>query len=282
VASPTLNRIAVDGLDHPALAPYRTLRRPEEQVRSGVFIAESGPVVERLLDTDLECLSALLTPQWLERLGDRLAPRLAGAPVFVAPHRVLEGIIAVHIHQGVMVAARAPRPRPLGEIVTRAAPPRLLLALDGVTNPENLGTIARSCAALAADALVVGETSATPWLRRSVRTSMGAVFVVPVCHVTDLVATVRELSGRGIRCLAAAPRAATRLDRAELAGDCCLLLGHEGYGLRPEVAAACDGAVAIPMTSAVDSLNVAAAAAVLLYEAVRQRGVGDPRPGPAV
>ena len=272
----SLNLVEVDRLDHPALAPYRTLRHGEEQVRSGVFIAESGPVVERLLDTDLECVSALLTPQWLERLGPRLALRLADAPVFVAPHRLLESIIAVHIHQGVMVAARAPRRQSLDEIVAAAATPRLLLALDGVTNPENLGTIARSCAALAATALIVGETSATPWLRRSVRTSMGAVFVVPVCHVTDLVASVAALRRQGIHCLAAAPRGAARLDRVDLGADCCLILGHEGYGIRPEVLAACDATVAIPMTSAVDSLNVAAAAAVLLYEAVRQRHVGEP------
>jgi tRNA G18 (ribose-2'-O)-methylase SpoU len=274
--APPPNLVEVTGLDHPALAPYRTLRQPEEQVRSGVFIAESGPVVERLLDTDLECVSALLTPEWLERLGDRFARRLGDAPVFVAPHKLLESIIAVHIHQGVMVAARAPQPRSLDGIVAAASPPRLLLALDGVTNPENLGTIARSCAALAATALVVGETSATPWLRRSVRTSMGAVFVVPVCHVADLVSSVAALRRQGIRCLAATPHGAARLDRAVLGGDCCLVLGHEGYGLRPEVQAACDEAVAIPMTSAVDSLNVAAAAAVLLYEAVRQRRLGAP------
>jgi tRNA G18 (ribose-2'-O)-methylase SpoU len=86
-----------------------------------------------------------------------------------------------------------------------------------------------------------------------------------------MAAALGGLRGGGITCLAASPHGAAALDAADLARDCCLVVGHEGSGVRPEVVAACDGVVAIPMGGAVDSLNVAAATAVLLYEAVRQR-----------
>jgi tRNA G18 (ribose-2'-O)-methylase SpoU len=148
-----------------------------------------------------------------------------------------------------------------------------LVALDGISNAENLGVIVRNAAALGAQGVVVGETSGSPFLTRAIRTSMGAIFRFPAVEVEDLAGALRALRARGVRCLAAHPPAERRgLAEVDLRADLCLVLGSEGYGLRPEVLAACDLHAAVPMAAGVDSLNVSSAAAVFCYEAARQRG----------
>jgi tRNA G18 (ribose-2'-O)-methylase SpoU len=102
---------------------------------------------------------------------------------------------------------------------------------------------------------------------------MGTIFQMPVVETPDLIRSLGELRAAGVRCLAAHPHTnQTTLSRADFTRDCCLVFGSEGRGISPEVLAACDEAVAIPMAGHVDSLNVGAAAAVFLYEASRQRG----------
>ncbi len=267
----------VDSLEHPELAPFRTLRRSVEHRRQGVFVAEGGAVVQRLLATDLKVRALLLSPAWLERLTPALAARPQRPAVFVAEHHVLERLVGFPLHQGVMALARIPPPQPLEAILEGAPRPWLLLAMDDVTNTENTGTMVRSAAAFGATAVIAGETCASPWLRRAVRASMGAVFALPIVESMELAATLKELCGRGVLCLAATPHATLSVSQVRLAGDCCLVVGHEGRGIRPPVQAACSGTVAIPMASGVDSLNVAAAAAVLLYEASRQRALAEVR-----
>ncbi len=261
----------VDSLDRPELAPFRTLRRSADHRRQGLFVAEGGAVVQRLLATKLEMLSLLLSPEWLARLAPALEARSQTPAVFVAEHHLLERLIGFPLHQGAMALARVPAPLPLDEVLATSPRPWLLLAIDDVTNTENTGTMVRSAAALGATAVIAGETCASPWLRRAVRASMGAAFTLPIVESADLVATLFALRRRGVTCLAATPRATLSAAHAGLTADCCLVVGHEGRGVRPRVQEACSGTLAIPMAPGVDSLNVAAAAAVLLYEAVRQR-----------
>ncbi len=150
----------------------------------------------------------------------------------------------------------------------------------------------RNCVAFGVQALIVGETSSSPYLRRAVRNSMGTIFQLPVIELAKLgqrhqftvkphavkltlVECLKELRGRGVRCIAAHPRTENKLSQADFSGDCCLVFGSEGDGISPAVLEACDEAVAIPMPPEVDSLNVGAAAAVFLYEVNRQRGKMD-------
>jgi len=119
----------------------------------------------------------------------------------------------------------------------------------------------------------VGETCGSPFQRRAVAGSMGTIFEQPVLPVENLVATLNALRARGVRCLAAHPRAdAKKLATVDLRGDCCLVFGAEGPGLTASALAACDDMVEIPMPSHMNSLNVAVASGVFLYEATRQRG----------
>src|SRR5207253_1107276 len=145
--------------------------------------------------------------------------------------------------------------------------PFLFVAVDGLNNAENLGALVRNSAGFGVQALLVGETSSSPFLRRAVRSSMGTIFQLPVVELSNLAETLQELRRQHIRCIAAHPHTDRRtLSQADFTGDCCIVLGSEGTGVSAAVLAACDEAVAIPMSSGVDSLNVASASAVFLYE----------------
>jgi tRNA G18 (ribose-2'-O)-methylase SpoU len=262
----------VVSLDLPELAPYRTMRRHHDHVQQRIFVAEGEKVVRRLLESRFSVVSALMPEKWVHELSPLLKARPENIPVFIAPKDQLEQIIGFSMYQGVMAVGRFPEPVPLETILSKASHPHLLLALEGLTSAENLGVIVRNAAAFGVHALVVGETCSTPYLRRSVRNSMGTIFKLPVVESPNLIENLRQLRQRGVRCLAADGHAKqTTLACCDLTGDCCIVLGSEGYGLSQAALEACDEAVAIPMANEVDSLNVGNAAAVFLYEANRQR-----------
>ncbi len=151
-------------------------------------------------------------------------------------------------------------------------PPRLVVALDGLTNSENIGVLVRTCAALGVQALLVGETCSSPYLRRAVRNSMGAIFTLPVVHSTGLVADLGRLRSAGFTVAAAHPHATgSTISEFDWTRDVCVVFGSEGEGIADVILQACDAAVAIPLRNGIDSLNVANAAAVFFYEIDRQR-----------
>jgi tRNA G18 (ribose-2'-O)-methylase SpoU len=269
----TLRIQKIDSFGEPELQPYATMKRPLEHQRQGIFVAEGVKVVRRLLKSRFAVVSALLPEKWAAEFEPLLAARSEKQiPVYLAEKKLLEQLVGFSMFQGVLAVGRVPATESLDSILARSPSPRLFVAVDALTNAENLGTLVRNCAAFNVHALVVGETCSSPFLRRSVRSSMGTIFQVPVVEAQNLAQSLRELARLGVHTVAAHPHAEGRtLACADLSGDCCLVFGSEGYGIRAEVLAACDEAVAIPMPRTVDSLNVGAAAAVFLYEANRQR-----------
>jgi len=262
----------VDTLDQPELAPYRTMRRQLEQRQQGIFIAEGEKVVRRLLESEFAVVSLLLPEKWFVEYEPMIRARAEEVHVYLTEKKVLETLTGFSMFQGVLAVGRIPVTRTVESVLQRRERPGLFTAIEGLSNAENVGVVARNCAAFGVQALFVGSTSASPYLRRAVRSSMGAVFRLPVVEQLDLPEALRELRASGVRCIAAHPHTDTRsLPKADLSSDCCLVFGSEGCGISTEVLAACDEAVAIPMASGVDSLNVGNAAAVFLYEANRQR-----------
>ncbi len=269
----------IDNLDLPELQPYRTMRRPQEHRDQGIFVAEGEKVVRRLLESDFPVLSVLLPDKWLADFEPLIRSRPEkDIPVYVITEkRVLEQLIGFSMFQGVLAVGKIPAMKSLPQILERSPRPRLLAAVEGLTNAENLGALVRNCAAFHVQALIVGETSTSPFLRRAVRNSMGTIFRLPVIEASNLVQTLHALRADGIRCVAAHPRAEGKtLCQADFKGDCCIVFGSEGYGITADVLKVCDDAVAIPMPPTVDSLNVGSAAAVFLYEASRQRNRAYP------
>ncbi len=263
----------ITSLDRPELAPYRSLKRSAEHAKLGIFVVEGDKVLHRLLDSEFTVVSVLL-------LAKRLAefePKLRARPekdiaVFVCERPVMDGLVGFEIYQGVLAIGKIPATRSLEEILAASPRPHFFVALDGLSNAENVGLLMRNCVAFGVSALIVGETCSSAFLRRTVRNSMGAIFKLPVLEPPSLVQILRELRARGVRCIAAHPHTDKKvLPQADFSGDCCVVFGSEGHGISQEVLAACDEAVAIPMANEVDSLNVSAAAAVFLYEVNRQR-----------
>jgi len=264
----------IETLDLPELQPYRTMRWQREHRKQGIFVAEGEKVVRRLLESRFSVVSVLLPEKWLRELDPLLQARPEEIQVFVAEKALLETLTGFSMYQGLLAVGKVPPLPTLEEIVTRSPQPRLLVAADGLTSAENLGALVRNCAAFNAQALIVGETCGSPFLRRAVRSSMGAIFQLPIVEIASLTQALRDLRECGIRCIAAHPHADGRtLSQANFKSDCCIVFGSEGYGISPAVLAACDEAAAIPMPETVDSLNVGSAAAVFLYEANRQRSL---------
>ncbi len=264
--------IPVQSLEAPELALYRTLRRVAEHERAGVLVAANHKVIRRLLASRYTVVSALLTPVWLENLEPQLRARPEAIAVYVAETPVLETITGYQMHQGALAVAKIPPQPDLEALLQNSPHPWLLAAAEGIASAENIGAIVRNCAAFGSHALIVGETCGSPFQRRAVAGSMGTIFEQPVVQVRHLAATLTALRARGVRCLAAHPRPdARKLAAADLRGDCCLVFGAEGPGLTANALAACDDMVEIPMPSHMNSLNVAVATGIFLYEATRQR-----------
>lgn len=267
--------LTVDSIDLPGLEPYRTLKRPAAHREQGVFIAEGSKVVDQFLQSDLSALSILLTPQWFDLYRQRLEARPGPIQVYIAEKKLLETIVTIDLHQGVMAVGVVPRAITLFEAVGGAASPRLFVAVEHLASAENTGVVIRNCAACGVQAFIAGETSSDPYLRRSVRNSMGTIFKLPVLKAEILTDTLSELKLKhGFQVFAAHPRASGRnLDETDFTKDSCVVFGSEGDGLSAGVLEVCTQSVSIPMAPGVDSFNVACASAVILYEAARQRSI---------
>ena len=242
----------------------------------GIFVAEGEKVVRRLLESDFGVVSVLIPEKWLTELEPLLQSRPETVDVYLAEKTLLETLTGFSMYQGLLAVGNVPSLPSLDQILARSSSQRLLVAVDSLSNAENLGALVRNCAAFGVQALITGETCTSPFLRRAVRGSMGTIFQLPVLELASakatLVHTLQHLRSRGIRCIAAHPRAASKsLSEAAFKGDCCILFGSEGYGIAQPLLDCCDDAAAIPMAPKIDSLNVAAAAAVFLYEVQRQR-----------
>src|SRR5690606_28551225 len=194
----------------------------------------------------------------------------AGAPVYAADQRVLEQITGFHVHRGVLGSFHR-RALPAAAEVLAAA--RRVAILEDVNNHTNLGAIFRGAAGLGVDAVLLSPSCADPLYRRSVRVSMGEVFAVPYARLEPWPDGLRQVTDAGFTLLALTPAADAvpiqRLDGRARARP-ALLLGAEGAGLSAAALDASDLRVAIPMRRGVDSLNVAAAAAVAFWELARE------------
>jgi tRNA G18 (ribose-2'-O)-methylase SpoU len=253
------------------ISDYRALTDVELRTRweppHGLFIAEGELVLRRAIRSGYMLRSVLVDEKRVRQVRDLLD---GAAPVFAGSQRVLDSIAGFHVHRGVLASFRR---KPLPEAADLLATARRLVILEDLNNHTNIGAIFRGAAALGMDAVLLSPTCADPLYRRSVRVSMGEVFAVPYAKLEpwpDALTVVRE---RGFSVLALTPTAdAVPLHRIRpaLRERPALLFGAEGSGLSEAALAASDARVVIPMRAGVDSLNVAAAAAVAFWELVRE------------
>jgi tRNA G18 (ribose-2'-O)-methylase SpoU len=264
--------IEINSLDHPGVDIFSTLTEARLRNRldpeRGIFIAESPKVIDVALRAGHTPLALLCERKHIEGDAAEIISRCGDIPVFTGPRELLAGLTGYTLTRGVLCAMRRPMPRPVEEVCRDA---RRIAVIDGVTDTTNIGAIFRSAAALGIDAVLLTTTSCDPLNRRSVRVSMGSVFLVPWTWLDAPVASLKELG------FATVALALTD-DSVSIADPClkalpkvAMVLGTEGDGLAREVIAEADFTAKIPMAHGVDSLNVAAASAVAFWELVGHR-----------
>ncbi|WP_223401586.1 TrmH family RNA methyltransferase [Occultella gossypii] len=260
------------------LADYTSLTdvalRSRSEPERGMYIAESATVIRRAVAAGHRPRSFLLEPKWLPDLEPLLAQVGAGEhgdlPVYLAEQDLLQEITGFHLHRGALAAMHRPPLAPVAQVVAGA---QRVAILEDIVDHTNVGAAFRSAAGLGVDAVLVTPRCADPFYRRSVRVSMGTVFQVPWTRVDPWPDGIDALRDAGfVTAALALDDDSITLD--ELADDpperLALVLGAEGHGLKARTIAACDRTVRIPMAGGVDSLNVAAAAAVAFW-ATRRR-----------
>lgn len=212
------------------------------------------------------------------RLGEilRLA-REAGARLREAPRAKLDRLAGTDRHQGVVAVVADYRYRELEELLevarNRSEPP-LLVLLDGIEDPQNLGAIIRSAHALGAHGVVIPKDRAVGVTGTAAKASAGAVEHCPVARVTNLAQALEALKQSGVWIVGLAADGRGQLASVDLTAPTAIAVGGEGQGLRRLVRERCDHVVRIPMSGEIGSLNASTSAAICLYEAVRQRGLG--------
>lgn len=262
-----MSLIEISSLTHPGVEVFSTLT--EAQLRNrlepdkGIFIAESPKVIKVALDAGYEPLALLCERKHIEGDAADIIARCGDIPVYTSSRELLAELTGYVLTRGVLCAMRRPMPRSLEEVCRGA---RRVVVIDGVVDTTNIGAIFRSAAALGIDAVLLTRNSCDPLNRRAVRVSMGSVFLVPW---TWLDGSIRSLGALGFRTAAMAlTDNSVSIDDPVLAAEprLAIVMGTEGDGLPHETIAEADYVVRIPMSHDVDSLNVAAAAAVAFWQ----------------
>lgn len=256
-------------LEMTELEPYRTLKRPMEHLQKGIFIAEGEKVVSRLLSSGLRVFSLLLTAHWFEHHRQSIEQHPDPIDIFIGEKQLLDSIVGHELHQAMMAIGKVPKGVPVTDLTERIQSKEKFLAvlIDGVVNAENMGVIIRNCACFGVDAVLTLPSSCDPYLRRSVRNSMGNIFQIPITYLSEIQKEISTLNNAGLKFYAAHPhQTSVDIRQTQFSSRACLVLGAEGDGISKGVLDLCDEYVTIPMKEGVDSLNVANASAVILWE----------------
>ena len=259
--------ITIEDPQDPRLRDYLALtdvelrrrREPEE----GLFIAEGEKVIRRARQAGYRMRSMLLSSKWIDVMHDVIDE--VPAPVYAVSPELAEQVTGYHVHRGALASMQR---TPLPDVDELLVGARRVAVLEGLTDHANLGAVYRSAAALGVDAVLLSPDCADPLYRRAVKVSMGAVFTVPYAVLEAWPQDLEKLRREGFSILALTPHQ-DAVPLAEVPEErlrhSAVMLGSEGHGLSPEALRAADEWVRIPMSHGIDSLNIAAAAAISFY-----------------
>jgi tRNA G18 (ribose-2'-O)-methylase SpoU len=259
--------IPVDSMHDDRLADYRLIADHRALVQKGVFVVEGRLVLARLLTAlRFPIRSVLLTDVALAAVRPSLEAHPTAAPIYVVEQSAMNQLVGFNIHRGCLALAGRPARETLAAALTRSH--RRIVVLERVSNPDNVGGIFRSAAALGADLVVMGPDCADPLYRKAVRTSMGATLGVPFVNAGPWPRALCDMREAGVAVVALTPRvdAISIREIAPPPGPTALLVGHEGEGLTDGAIEQASVRARIPMTGDVDSLNAASAASIAMYQ----------------
>jgi tRNA G18 (ribose-2'-O)-methylase SpoU len=249
-------------------------RRSRLELERGNFYAEGEQVLLRLLRSSLPIHSVLTTPEFFERWIS-LFSRKDDVTIWLAGKSWIEHKTGQKWNQPCLAFAKMPDPPPLDQLCTSNA---TFVALDGIDHAVNVGAIVRNCAALGITGLIADKTSVHPYSFRSVRTSLGGIFELPLFMPASLPEFLNDLRRRfGVNLIAADPHGSVSIAQMDFKRICCLIFGNEHSGITKAVGRLKPERVAIPISGRVDSLNVAAASAIFLHAAALAKSSEQPQ-----
>jgi TrmH family RNA methyltransferase len=244
--------------DNPIVKEIARLKQKKYRDLAGMYVLEGRNLVGEVLNSGQPPVYLLIQQERLEQYQDLIA-RNTDLPWYATDARVMKQLSDTESPQGIL----AVMPKPVYNLEKLAKPGGLLVVLDQVSDPGNMGTIIRTCWAFGVDAVLLTKGSADPFNPKVVRSSMGGILKVPVLEdVTP--DKLEELKVKGYRLMATGADKAVPVYEADLNGSVAVVIGSEARGLSPRVAARCDATVTIPCQPEVDSLNAAVACGIIL------------------
>ncbi|MGA8988196.1 TrmH family RNA methyltransferase [Aeromicrobium sp.] len=263
--------VRLDDLEDPRLRDYVDLRDVQLRLRleadRGLFLAEGEKVVRRAIESGHRPRSLLMSPRWLDRLGDLL--EATDVPCFVLDDASIERLTGFHVHRGALAALERPAPRSARDVLASAT---RVVVIEDLADHTNVGATFRAVAALGFDAVLLSPRCADPLYRRAIKVSMGSVFWLPYARVDDWYeapALLRE-AGFTTYAMTLADDAVSIDEVPHDTPRLALVVGSEGHGLSAHWERSADHRVTIPMAADIDSLNVASSVAVACWELRRR------------
>jgi tRNA G18 (ribose-2'-O)-methylase SpoU len=267
VKLPMVRELITD-LDDPRIAAYRSLKATNQTRNLDQFVVEGAKLVDRLLASRFPVVSILATDRYVDRLADKLSPEV---PLYVVPFERIHSIVGFPFHRGVVACGkRIPWPAPVS-FLRQLGPTSTTVICPRISNPENLGAIARISDVFGVAAILAGHRCPDPLARRVLRVSMGSVLHIPVVvsdHLEELVDRLADELGVELWA-AVADHSGRPFDQVSRPHRLALVLGDEDQGVDADWLRRCRQAITIPMRPGAGSLNVAVAAGILLHHLTR-------------
>jgi tRNA G18 (ribose-2'-O)-methylase SpoU len=260
--------IQITDIDIPELLIYQQLR-DNLFTKDNSFIADSSKVVNLLLETNIKIKSLLATQEYYHEFKELIMSR--DIPLlYVADKKLMQTIVGHKIHQNVMMHGTRPAQISINSLDDN------IIMLDNITSTENVGSIARSAAALGVNSYILPKQGPHPFGRRALRVSMGHMSMLKTHLYEDIFKTIKELKADGYTIFAAEiTKESIPLAKATVPKKWVLIMGHEGHGISSEILALCDHIVHIEMMPNIKSFNVAVAASILMYNFKQKNQIHD-------
>jgi TrmH family RNA methyltransferase len=258
----------IEGRHNPLVKELRQAFAHAELTADGYCAIEGLRIVEEAIRSGLKFRAVFFRASAVNK-AERILPQIAAyVETLLLPDKLFASAVSSETPQGIAALVRC-KPFALDEVLAKA-PAGPLLAVAGIQDPGNLGTILRSAEAFGAGGVILGEGTVSPFNPKVIRASAGSVFRLPIAQA-NLEEVIEQLRERGVRLLATSSHKGTPLTEAKLSGPLAIFIGSEGAGLPRELTAQMDEFVAIPHSPQVESLNAGVAASIVLYEVARQR-----------
>lgn len=254
--------IKIFDIDDDRVKLYKTLRKtPTSHIESSVFVAEGDKPVHKLLESELKIRSFFALEKYYKQYSHMIDFRVASEARFTAEKKIMDKIVGFRLHKGIMAIAEQPDDTPIDKM---SSP---IIILNGIVNSENVGAIVRNCVAFGIQSIIVDKKTSSPFLRRAVRVSMGAIYFLKVYHSEDITKDLLYLKHVGHKIIAAEKlEHSVSIDRFAYPEKFALILGSEGKGIDDDILSLSELTVSIPINKKIPSINVASASSIFFHK----------------